>query len=95
MILFTSVFIRRVTMLVIQPFGSQLGPMSGCISDLDRSTFAFIFFFLPETKDRTLEDINEMFQNHVGVRMFKIYECGFLSVNVGLTIKPVEAFREA
>ena len=35
----------------------------------------FIFVFIPETKDRTLEEIDEMFQNKVAARRFKDYQC--------------------
>lgn len=38
-------------------------------------TFTFIFFYVPETKDRTLEEINEMFQARVGARIFRNYQC--------------------
>lgn len=35
----------------------------------------WIFFFLPEVKGRSLEEIDEMFMNHVPARKFKGYEC--------------------
>ena len=35
----------------------------------------FIFFFVPETKDRTLEEIDEMFEARVPARKFKGYVC--------------------
>ena len=38
-------------------------------------TAIFIFFFIPETKDRTLEEIDEMFQNRVAPRKFSGYQC--------------------
>ena len=34
-----------------------------------------MFFFLPETKDRTLEEINEMFEKKVPAWKFKSYVC--------------------
>ncbi|KAK5233624.1 hypothetical protein LTR47_005247 [Exophiala xenobiotica] len=37
--------------------------------------FIFIFFFMPETKDRTLEEIDEMFEKRVPARKFKTYIC--------------------
>ncbi len=35
----------------------------------------FIYFMVPETKGRSLEEIDEMFANRVPVRGFKQYEC--------------------
>ena len=35
----------------------------------------FIFFFIPETKDRTLEEIDEMFKMKVAARKFSKYVC--------------------
>lgn len=36
---------------------------------------AFVLFFLPETRDRTLEEIHEMFEAKLGPRQFKGYVC--------------------
>ncbi|KAK5262739.1 hypothetical protein LTR40_014889, partial [Exophiala xenobiotica] len=35
----------------------------------------FVFFFVPETKDRTLEEIDEMFEEKVAAQKFKSYKC--------------------
>jgi hypothetical protein len=35
----------------------------------------FFYFFLPEMKGRSLEELDELFQNHVSVRGFPKYEC--------------------
>lgn len=35
----------------------------------------FFFFLLPEMKDRSLEELDELFQNRVSVRDFKKYQC--------------------
>lgn len=40
---------------------------------LHRCCFAYLF--LPETRDRTLEEIHEMFENKVPARKFKTYVC--------------------
>ena len=35
----------------------------------------FTIFFLPETRDRTLEEVHEMFENRVKTKDFKTYVC--------------------
>ena len=37
--------------------------------------FVFTFFYIPETRDRTLEEIHEMFQAKLPARKFKGYVC--------------------
>ena len=37
--------------------------------------FVFTWFFIPETRDRTLEEIHEMFEAKVPARKFKSYVC--------------------
>ncbi len=37
--------------------------------------FVFTWFFIPETRDRTLEEIHEMFEANVPARKFKGYVC--------------------
>ncbi|KAK4937700.1 hypothetical protein LTR10_021710 [Elasticomyces elasticus] len=44
----------------------------------------FIFFFVPETKDRTLEEIDEMFEQKIPALKFKGYKC-VQAANIGLT----------
>ena len=36
---------------------------------------AFFYLFMPEMKGRTLEELDEMFQNRVGVKQFRTYQC--------------------
>ncbi|KAI5122650.1 hypothetical protein M0805_007912 [Coniferiporia weirii] len=38
-------------------------------------TFVFIYFFLPETKGRKLEELDELFYNCVPARKFSSYKC--------------------
>lgn len=37
--------------------------------------FVFTYFLIPETRDRTLEEIHEMFQAKLPARKFKGYVC--------------------
>ncbi|EHY55066.1 hypothetical protein HRR83_005679 [Exophiala dermatitidis] len=37
--------------------------------------FLFFYFMLPEMKDRSLEELDELFQNRVPVKDFKKYQC--------------------
>ncbi|SPO02645.1 related to transporter (major facilitator superfamily) [Cephalotrichum gorgonifer] len=39
------------------------------------ATLVFLYFFLPEMKGRTLEELDELFQNRVSVRDFPTYQC--------------------
>lgn len=43
----------------------------------------WIFFFLPETKDRTLEELDEMFAARVPARKFVSYKCANLRISEG------------
>jgi hypothetical protein len=36
---------------------------------------AWMFWFLPETKDRMLEKLDELFEAHVPMRKFRSYVC--------------------
>ncbi|KAI0866749.1 MFS transporter [Xylaria cubensis] len=60
----------------INPAALNWGPKYGYIwfaSNLVVVIFAYLF--LPETRDRTLEEIHEMFENKVPARKFKTYVC--------------------
>ncbi|KAI1313585.1 MFS transporter [Xylaria venustula] len=60
----------------INPASLGWGPKYGYIwfaSNIIVAVFAFLF--LPETRDRTLEEIHEMFENKVPARKFKTYVC--------------------
>ncbi|KAI1426736.1 MFS transporter [Xylaria sp. FL1777] len=60
----------------INPASLGWGPKYGYIwfaSNVIVAVFAYLF--LPETRDRTLEEIHEMFENNVPARKFKTYVC--------------------
>lgn len=50
--------------------GSKVGFIYGGLSVLG---FVFAFFFLPEVKNRSLEEIDSMFHSGIGLRHFKNY----------------------
>ncbi|KAF2094095.1 MFS transporter [Rhizodiscina lignyota] len=60
----------------INPDDLNWGPKYGYIwAGANFIVFVFIFILLPETKGRTLEEIDEMFEHKVPVRDFKNYHC--------------------
>ncbi|KAH9907198.1 MFS transporter [Xylariomycetidae sp. FL2044] len=60
----------------INPASLGWGPKYGYIWFGSNTILAvFVWFFLPETRDRTLEEIHEMFEAEVGARQFKTYVC--------------------
>lgn len=38
----------------------------------------YFFFFIPETKARSLEELDEIFEAGVGARKFKQYQCNIV-----------------
>ncbi|KAF1844811.1 monosaccharide transporter-like protein [Cucurbitaria berberidis CBS 394.84] len=60
----------------INPMAMNWGPRYGFIwfpSCVISATW--VFFFLPEVKNRTLEEIDEMFEARLGARKFGTYKC--------------------
>ena len=53
--------------------------------------FVFTYFLLPETRDRTLEEIHEMFEAELPARKFKSYVCTSTGIRAGSRGKDVEA----
>lgn len=53
--------------------------------------FVFTYFLLPETRDRTLEEIHEMFEAELPARKFKSYVCTSTGITAGSRGKDVEA----
>ncbi|KAJ5605725.1 hypothetical protein N7510_008506 [Penicillium lagena] len=68
--------IAFTTPYFINPESLNIGPKVGFIwlgSNL--IAFTFVFFCIPETHRRSLENIDEMFYNKVPTRKFKSYQC--------------------
>ncbi|KAI1775812.1 putative maltose permease [Hypoxylon cercidicola] len=60
----------------INPDALNWGPKYGYIwTGSCAAAGIWIFFFLPEVKDRTLEEIDEMFEAQVPARKFRKYHC--------------------
>lgn len=68
----TSVPINFVNPYVQAALGGGVTLIYGCFSIL---AVAFVFFVVPETKYRSLEELDEMFQASVPTRQFKKYIC--------------------
>jgi len=51
---------------------------------------AFTWYCIPETRDRTLEEIHEMFEANVPARKFKSYVCTSTQAMAELAIKEKE-----
>ncbi|KAI0200740.1 MFS transporter [Astrocystis sublimbata] len=73
----------------INPASLGWGPKYGYIWFASNTIVAvFAYLFLPETRDRTLEEIHEMFEKNVPARKFKTYVC------VGVETYAVAAGKE-
>jgi SP family sugar:H+ symporter-like MFS transporter len=60
----------------INPADLNWGPKYGYIwFGTNLINMIFVLIFLPETKDRMLEEVDEMFHNNVPARQFRAYEC--------------------
>lgn len=68
----TSIPINFVNPYVQKSLGGSVTFIYGGFSVL---AIAWVFFMVPETKNRSLEELDEMFQNHVKTRQFKTYVC--------------------
>jgi hypothetical protein len=75
----TSVPINFVNPYVQAAIGGRTAIIYGSFSV---AAIAFIYFCLPETKDRSLEELDEMFQEKVPTRAFQDYECTGLGAQI-------------
>ncbi|SPO07568.1 related to transporter (major facilitator superfamily) [Cephalotrichum gorgonifer] len=75
--------ISLTTPYFINPEALNIGPRVGFIWAASNFISAiFVFFFLPETHRRTLENLDEMFYAKIPARKFKSYNCtGIVSQN--------------
>lgn len=53
-----------------------------------------MFFLIPETKDRTLEEIDELFEEKVPARRFKHYKCTRVENSAAIGMSLAEDKRE-
>ncbi|CAG8042227.1 unnamed protein product [Penicillium nalgiovense] len=75
----TSVPINFVNPYVQAAIGGRTAIIYGSFSV---AAMVFVYFFLPETKDRSLEELDEMFQQKVATRKFKDYVCTGLGAQI-------------
>jgi len=50
-------------------------PLSFFLKFAANTQIVFLYFFLPEMRNRTLEEIDELFQERVPTRQFPKYQC--------------------
>lgn len=73
---FFNWLIAYCTPFFINPLDLNWGPKYGYIwAGSCFIAFVFVVFLVPETKGRTLEEIDELFENRVSVWGFRKYEC--------------------
>lgn len=75
----TSVPINFVNPYVQAAIGGRTAIIYGSFSV---AAMVFVYFLLPETKDRSLEELDEMFQQKVPTRKFKDYVCTGLGAQI-------------
>ncbi|CAI7656241.1 unnamed protein product [Penicillium manginii] len=75
----TSVPINFVNPYVQADIGGRTAIIYGSFSV---AAMVFVYFLLPETKDRSLEELDEMFQQKVSTRQFKGYVCTGLGAQI-------------
>ncbi|PIG82279.1 sugar transporter [Aspergillus arachidicola] len=75
----TSVPINFVNPYVQAAIGGRVTFIYGSFSV---AAIAFVYFLLPETKDRSLEELDEMFQNRVPTKEFSTYVCTGLGAQI-------------
>jgi hypothetical protein len=79
----TSVPINFVNPYVQAEIGGRTAIIYGSFSV---AAMVFVYFWLPETRDRSLEELDEMFQQKVPTAQFKDYVC----TGIGAQIRQLE-----
>jgi sugar porter (SP) family MFS transporter len=64
--------------LLNAPYGNLHSKVGFIYASMAFCTLIFTYFFVPECKGRSLEEIDVMFQEHVSIRDFKSYKPTFL-----------------
>ncbi|KAJ5456500.1 hypothetical protein N7530_011774 [Penicillium desertorum] len=87
-------YITGLIIVFVNPYtqaeiGGRVAFIYGALSI---ASFAFAWFFIPEMKQRTLEQIDEMFQDRIATRSFKSHVCRSLGEPV--VDKELEEFVE-
>lgn len=75
----TSVPINFVSPYVQAAIGGRTAIIYGGFSV---AAMVFVYFLLPETKDRSMEELDEMFQQRVPTCKFKGYVCAGLGAQI-------------
>jgi hypothetical protein len=70
-------FINSVPINFVNPYAQAAigGQITFIYGSFSVAAMVFVYFYLPETKDRSLEELDEMFQNNVATRKFASYTC--------------------
>ncbi|CAG7960184.1 unnamed protein product [Penicillium olsonii] len=87
-------FVTSVPINFVNPYvQAQIGGRTAIIyGSFSVAAMAFVYFCLPETKDRSLEELDEMFQQKVSTTQFKDYVCTGLGAQIRqLENKEIEA----
>lgn len=78
-------FLTSVPVNFVNPYvqGAIGGKVTFIYGGFSLVALVFVFFMVPETKNRSLEELDEMFQNHVPIRKFASYVTSGLGSHLG------------
>lgn len=77
-------FVTSVPINFVNPYvQAQIGGRTACIyGSFSVASMVFVYLLLPETKDRSLEELDEMFQQKVPTRKFRDHVCTGLGAHI-------------